>query len=552
MNPEYIDYVTSTHHLYDRYRDDWKLCINSYYGGVEYKRARYLRAYAVDQTTPGETISTYLRNPDGTETKVASQLQIGTSQYNSQKSDQLDGSFYGEKLENTPLYNYVKLIASEYNAILFRNPPHRKLPETDVVKQFIHDVDGEGNNINEFWSQVDILSTVYGVCHVSCIKPAGSDIPQFKVHSPLEITNWKYTYNNSGALVLASLVMQLEDSEEHKVYRYITPDSFDTVFVGADEDYTPPEIDGIEQIDETTWRVTEPNELGYIPVRTIYQSQKVYNNIGTTTVQDVAQIQRSIYGYMAEIYAAISYGAHPTLVVDEETETLNDGKVGAEPGSVVRVKNTLGGEPNYVYEFRSPSLDAISEIQDLIDNQVNKLSQIAMLRSEDLIKSSRSGEQIEQYDDKLSAVIRKKATNLENAEHKLWDVWFDWLNTLMPADFQVSYNRQYNKRALEQEINELKLLMNVIAEFEQHQQPVTESASEFEPHWMYHPESGEAVWAEVEQDHLDLTDQGYHHGESDQPGMVSDTDQEFIAQSRRRVRERLAQILDASSSENGL
>jgi hypothetical protein len=169
---------------------------------------------------------------------------------------------------------------------------------------------------------------------------------------------------------------------------------------------------------------------------------------------------------MAEIYSAITYSAHPTLVVDENTDQLNDGQVGGEPGSIVKVQSSLTGEPNYVFEFKSPSLESISQIRDLVDNKVQKLSQIAMLRSEDLIKAANSGAQIEVYDDKLSAMVRRKATNLENGESKLWGIWFDWLNMPMPEDFSISYNRQYNRRALEIELKEVDLMMQTLEKYE--------------------------------------------------------------------------------------
>jgi hypothetical protein len=89
-----------------------------------------------------------------------------------------------------------------------------------------------------------------------------------------------------------------------------------------------------------------------------------------------------------------------------------------------------------------------------------------MLRSEDLIKAANSGAQIEVYDDKLSAMVRKKATNLENGEAKLWEIWFDWLNMPVPEDFSVSYNRQYNRRALEIELKEVDLMMQMLDKYE--------------------------------------------------------------------------------------
>lgn len=508
---DYISYVTGVHDLYNRYLEDWKLCINSYYGGTEYKNARYLRAYAGDFNTPGETLTTYDIAPDGAVVaKFNAKVTHGSSANNVDKDNQLvSGSFYGEKLDNTPLYNYVKLIVAEYNSILFRNPPQRVLPDMPEVGQFLRDVDGEGNNINEFMSQVDMFTTIYGVCHVACYKPLGSSVPKWKIHSPLDVTNWSYRYLSDGTLALNDIVIQLEKCEDYSVYRNITPEYLDTVFVGNDDEYYPAVAEGteLEVLSDNVYRVRQINELAYIPVTTLYQSTKVYNNVGTTVVQDVAQIQRSIYGDMAEIYSAITYGAHPVTIVDETTDQLNDGQIGSEPGSIIRVQNSLGAEANYVYEFVSPSLDAISEIRELVDNKVGKLLQIAMLRSEDLIRASNSGEQIQQYDDKLAGLIRRKSTNLENAEAKLWSVWADWLNIQLPEQFAVSYNRQYNKRALEHELAELEKIMSVYSEYTERFSAGVESS-------------------------LDTA--------------------EFNEDIRSRIKSRLTQLLGSTSTENGL
>jgi len=519
-NESYLDFVTGIHELYNRYYEDWRLGINSYWGGTEYKRAKYLRAYQVDFQTPGETINTYNITGDGAlVTKHQAKLQIGTSTYDTDKDDDLlMSNYYGEKLDNVPLFNFVKLIASEYNSILMRNPPHRVLPLTDEVQLFIRDVDGEGNDINEFMSQVDTMTTVYGVCHVMCIKPAGGTIPRFKLYSPLDITNWEHRYLPDGNLELERVSIKIEDNEEHSVYRVFTKDTIETVFVGEDDDYEPPELDQTPDfLEPGLFRIVEENELGYIPLKTIYQNQRVYHFVGTTPMQDIAQIQRSIYGYCAEIYSAITYGTHPTLVIDETTDQLNNGSVGAEPGSVVRVQSSLTGESNYTYEFVSPPLNAVTEIRELVDHSIEKLSQIAMLRTEDLIRSSRSGVQIEQFDDKLSALIRKKATNMENAEYGLWDIWFDWMGSDMPEDLSITYNRQYNKRAVEQEVADLSKIMSAIREYKETCSMGMQSTGEDQT-----PDS-----------------------------MMDSEDEEFLDNARDRLRQRLTQLLDIASNELG-
>ena len=554
MNETYLEFITSTHSLYDRYYNDWQLCVRSWYGGVEYKDAKYLRAYAVDVNTPSETINTYVLNDDGsTVAKSRAKVEYGTSSNEVNRGqDMLSGSFYLEKLDNTPLYNYVKLIVAEYNSILFRNPPQRTLSDSPEVDEFLNDVDGEGNSINEFMSLVDMMTTVYGVVHVECYKPIGSDVPKWRLYAPTDVTNWSYKYDIDGSLILDKMVIRLEDSDYHSVYRYYTNDTVETIFVGSEDEYTPPVDDErLEDLGDNSYRIVQENELGYIPIQTIYQSTKIYNNVGSTVVQDVAQIQRSIYGDSAEIYSAITYGAHPSLIVDETTDQLNEGQVGAEPGAVIRVQAGLTGEPSYVYEFASPQLSAISEIKDLIDSKIQKLSQIALLRSEDLIKNARSGEQIEVYDDKLSALVRRKAINLENAESKLWDIWYDWTNMSKPEDFAISYNRQYNKKALEHELGELNLAMNVLERYE--------SMAPKAPQEVYNTSE------EADARARELGGSGFHsHTEEDgsiiympfpthqqfEAAIGFETD-EFKTEMRDKIRMRLEQLLSATTTTNG-
>ena len=159
------------------------LQLNSWYGSTEYKNGQYLRAYESDLNEPNESINMYSVSDDGAvvgKHKVSRIVQGSSSSEVNKGVDITAGTFYGQKLDNTPVYNYVKLIVAEYNAILFRNPPQRILPEMPEADVFTQDVDGEGQSLNEFLSLVDMYTTIFGVCHVGCYKPIGSDIPKWK------------------------------------------------------------------------------------------------------------------------------------------------------------------------------------------------------------------------------------------------------------------------------------------------------------------------------------------------------------------------------------
>jgi len=554
----FSEFITGVHNLYDRYLVDWKLAINSYYGGPEYRNGQYLKAYEVDTNTPSETINTYQVDSDGnTVSKLKAQV---SNAYSSQDANDngiaQTGSFYYEKLHNTPNLNYLKLYVSEYNSLLFRTPPQRVLPETPEVEQFINNVNGENDSINEFMSQVDILTTVYGVAWVSCMKFGDNPVPTWQVHSPVDVRNWEYSYNKDGNLTLTKILIELNSDEEESVYRYMDKDVIRTVFVPADpenEEYMPSfDIEGLEEI-EGVYTVTQENPLGYIPCNPIYQNQKIYNGVGSTSSFDLAQIQRSVYGDMAEIYSTITYSAHPTLVIDSNTDDLNDGQISAEPGGVIRVENNVGGVPNYVYQFEAPPLTALAEIRALVDQKIDKMNELAMIRGEDLVKASSSGVQIEQYDAKLEAMIRKKATNLENAEYNLWQIWFDWTNQQMPEDFSISYNRQFNKRAVEQEVAEIRTMLQAYNEFS----GIFENAKVEE-----YPSEQQAV-ARARQlggtgSHSHTLEDGtvvympFVTHEQYEAAVGNNTDGELKETMRDQLRQRLKQLMSSTSTSNSL
>ena len=563
----YYDYITGSHELYQRYADDWRLAVRSYWGGVEYRDAQYLRSYSIDQSTPSDVIRTYDQE-DGivTGSYTTEVRPVQTQQEADTGNGSYIGSFYNEKVENVPVLPYTRLYVSEYNAILFRSPPVRNLPDEADIKDFMNNCDGEGNSLNEFMSMVDTYSTVYGVVWVSCLKLAGADYPRWRMHSPLDVLNWKYGYDANGDLELKSIVLRISEEPGVQILQHITADTIETIFMPmSKEDIDVP--DGAEYIidpeadedDKGFYRTTQVNPLGYPPVSPIYQSTKIYNGIGHTPVFDIAQIQRSIYGDYGEIYSSISYGAHPVTVVDETTLTQNDFNVGAEPGSVVQVQNSLNGQPNFTFEFKSPPLDSIKELRELIDQKISKMNEIAMIRSEELIKASRSGVQLEQYDSKLEAMIRKKAVSLENAEANiLWPMWFDWQGISMPEDLTVSYNRLYNQKGLENELNELDKLLLTYERFEKvfgpdnYEDEPQEFASIEEAEAMANALGGSGHHSHEEEGVTVYMPFETHEEYELRVAMMRSEDADFGPGLKMKIQERLTQLVEGSYTNNSL
>jgi hypothetical protein len=450
--------------VYNTFYPEWSQNQKSYYGGITYRHSGYLRAYSIDAQTPSETITTY-DYVDGQQVGVYKGTRVSHGTAGTRKNME-GGSFYGEKISNVPVYNYVKLIVSEYNSILFRNPVTRILPETAQITAFSNNCDGHGNSLDEFMSQVDVSTTVSGVSYVMVTQSETADMPRFRLYRPDQVLDWEYQYDDQGDLKLCDVLIHKIVHEHYDQFLKITEAEYVTIWSRSDDndDWTP-DVEGVIEVEEGIWEYREPNMLGYIPLVPIYQNQQLQNGVGITPISDISQIQRSIYGDCAEIYSAITYSAHPSLVVDATTHQLNQGEIGAEPGSIVIVDNTLSGESNHTYEFVQPDLTAVTEIRELIDNKIDKITQTAMIRSDDLIRTANSGVQVEMLDDKLNALIKKKASNMENAEQKIWQIFADYTNT-QNSEYVVSYPRNYNKKGLAEEIAEVSGLLDVVAKYQ--------------------------------------------------------------------------------------
>tara|TARA_R100001460_G_scaffold38649_1_gene73164 strand:+ start:1658 stop:3376 length:1719 start_codon:yes stop_codon:yes gene_type:complete len=566
----YLDFVYSTHPSYRKYLHDWLLCERSLYGGVEYRDGEYLKAYSNDFSTPSEVINTYTMDDEGNQTGV---LQSYASRANSRQDansgDGYTSNFYQEKLANVPVFPYTRLYTSEYNAILFRSPPQRNLPDTPEVDAFQKDADGQGNSLNEFMSAVDTFTTVFGVVWISCMKPMESSYAKWRMHKPTDVTNWQYGYNASGDLELKRILIRVASEPDMEIYHYYTPEEFHIIFRPlvdeAELEFEIPENAEafITEESETFYRIFQENELGYIPVRPVYQSTPIKQGIGHTPIFDIAQIQRSVYSDMGEIYSAVSYGAHPVNIVDEETLNRNGNSVGAEPGAIIITGQSLDGQPNYVYEFVAPDMGSLTQIRDLMDQKIEKMNQVAMIRSDELIKASRSGVQIEMYDSKLEAFIRKKATALENAEFNLWQIWFDWMDMPMPDDLTISYNRLYSQKGLENEIKEMNTLLDA---YERYNSVFVGDTEEFTA-------KSYSTEAEAEAEAQRLGGTGTHSHEQEdgtiiympftthdeyelKMEMMSGVDMQeapkFKEELKNKLQERLSQLIDSTYSSNSL
>jgi hypothetical protein len=154
----------------------------------------------------------------------------------------------------------------------------------------------------------------------------------------------------------------------------------------------------------------------------------------------------------------------------------------------------------------------------------------------------------------LAAQIRRKAINLENGESKLWDIWFDWTNQTKPEDFGVSYNRQYNKKALEHELNEINLTMQLLEKYENmfDDAPNEEYATVEEAVGRAQQLGGDGYHSHTKSDGGMIYMPFSSHSEFEAALGYVDLEADFKDDVRETIKQRLQQLLNASSTMNGL
>jgi hypothetical protein len=197
-----------------------------------------------------------------------------------------------------------------------------------------------------------------------------------------------------------------------------------------------------------------------------------------------------------------------------------------------------------------------------MDQQIDKMNQVAMIRSEDLIKASRSGVQIEMYDSKLEAFIRKKATSLENAEYNLWNVWFAWMDQETPNDLSISYNRLYNQKGLENEIKEIDTLLSVYERYSEvfdddNEYTVRDYETEAEAEAEANRLGGTGTHSHTREDGLVTYMPFATHEEYElRLEMITGVDMQEAPQFKQELKEklkaRLQQLVDSTSTNNSL
>ena len=469
---EAIANVISGNETYDTYKDTWQYLLESYIGGEEYRRAQHLVKYQLE--TQAE---------------------------------------YQARLNTTPLENHCASVISVYNSFLFRTEPVRTLGSIENLSEtqdFLRDADFDGRSLNSFMKDVSTWSSVFGHCWVIVSKPnVGATTraeeveqgvrPYLSVLTPMVVLDWSWQRMPSGRFQLDYL-RYLEDvtKDIHTVKEW-TPDTIRTIVVDMEDEVIRDDF-------------MEENQLGKIPAVCVYNKKGVQKGIGISDIADIADAQRFIYNATSEIDQSIRLDSHPSLVKTPETNA------GIGAGSIVHMPDNLDpGLKPYILEFSGASVDKILQsINHTIEN-IDKMANTGAVRATE--SRSMSGVAMETEFQLLNAKLSEKADQLELAEENIWKLFCEYMG--YEYNGEIDYPGSFNIRDTGSEIQQLKIAAETSPNDPQIQKAIARQVADwmeveydeeyFEPHTMTDPQTGETRVAMTEEEHLQLSAQGWVH-----------------------------------------
>ena len=392
------DEALNTHKDYKESVSLWEYYIRSYNGGYDYMVGQYLNRYNLE----------------------------------------LDNEF-NQRLANTPCDNHCKNIIQIYSSFLFRVKPSRNfgsMAEEPSLESFLKDADLDGNSFNAVIKQAQNYASIYGHSFLILDKPKVTtntqaeeieqDIrPYISIITPENVLDWNFKREINGKYTLDYLKIREEVDKNGGTYmRVWYLDRVDTLYMK--DDRTEPTI-----ID------TADNLIGKIPAVILYNAKSHKRGIGQSDLQDIADLQKSIYNEFSEIEQLIRLTNHPSLV---KTPSVN---ASAGAGAVIEMPDEM--EPNLKPYLLQPSGQNLAQLMDSINHKVEAINRLAHTGA---IRTTRnqinSGIALQTEFELLNARLSEKADNLQIAEEQLFKLYSMFQNT--EFDGEINYPDTFNIR----------------------------------------------------------------------------------------------------------
>jgi hypothetical protein len=264
--------------------------------------------------------------------------------------------------------------------------------------------------------------------------------PYLSIYTPENVLNWNYQRMINGRYELTSLTLLENLSNDVATIRVWTKEDITTLMVkDFSKGYSTSEPILIDEM---------PNMINEIPAVTLYNQKSQRRGIGISDLQDVAELQKSIYNDYSEIEQLIRLSNHPSLVKTPNVEAS------AGAGSIIEMPEDMDSNLKpYIIQPSSQSMTGIMDCINLKVDAINRITHMGSVRGTE--KTVNSAIALKTEFELLNARLSEKADYLENAEEHIWRLYAKWQDK--EFDGEIDYPDSFNLRDYAQDLQFLQV-----------------------------------------------------------------------------------------------
>jgi hypothetical protein len=243
-----------------------------------------------------------------------------------------------------------------------------------------------------------------------------------------------------------------KEREEAKHYKLITKEDWRI----EDEDGNTPKFDeeGLES--------SGTNELGFVPIITMYHKDIADDKVGESVLKDIVYVNRAILNWCSCIDEQIERQTFSQLVVPDMGELSDEEDKGGDPLQRIGTSSmwTYNAEAKHPPQFISPDVENIQTIWNLVVDHIKEIYRMAGLigSSEDMYVS-RSGRAAQMGFLSVNSVLAEKSMKYQKFEDEISKLAYMQLGTDISTYTGVKYPNSFDVQALTEEIDALFKIM---------------------------------------------------------------------------------------------
>ena len=372
-----------------------------------------------------------------------------------------DTEDFNERLERGYYLNFCDTVPNIYNNYIFKEEINRP-PDTNL-DSFKKNVDGRYSDVNAFIERVGYYASVYGVVHVLVDMPESNKkspskaddkeanrIPYCSIILPNDLKDWSVDAKGKFNWVVIEFTYYDDpdpklEREDHTYYKVITL-----------EEWWVEDEDGAKVTFADGTVSAGTNELGIIPIVTMYHKDTGNDKIGESLIKDIVYINQAIMNWCSCIDEQIERQTFSQLIIPDDSAMDEDEERGDDPLNRFGTSSafTFNPESKHHPQFISPDTDNLSVIWGLVADHIKEIFRLGGLQggTSDLY-SSRSGRQSQMSFSGVNSSLSKKSSHYEKFENDISRIALLLLGVGVEDYNEVKYPNSFDIAALADELD---------------------------------------------------------------------------------------------------